>query len=149
MKTERITVNKTPDRPDGVKIELIQPETELEANLLTFLLPAKLREAKQAGRLQFVLPDKFHLEHKKDGTFVVSGILGQSQYYQPPRPLAIVGLHKVGAGFDIVHAAIDIDKMRKQQQAAGGKKKEAAAEGTDAPQDAPKGDDAQPDKQDG
>ncbi len=130
MKTERITVNKTPERPEGVQIELVQPETELEANLLTFLLPAKLREAKQAGRLQFVLPEKFHLEHKKDGTFVVAGVLGEAQYYQPPRPLAIVGLHKVGAAFDIIHAAIDIDKIRKQQEQAAkqGKKQEKEAQ---------------------
>lgn len=137
MKIERITVNKTPQTPNGVNIELVQPESDLEAQVLTFLLPAKLREAKKAGRLQFVLPDKFHLEHKKDGTFVISGILGQSQYYQPPRPLAIVGLHKVGAGFDIVHAAIDLDKVRKQQeQAANQAKKKEGQTGTPQ-QDAP------------
>jgi len=137
VKTERITVNKTPDRPDGVQIELVQPKTDLEANVLMYLLPAKLREAKQTGRLNFVLPDRFEIQHKKDGTFVVSGVLETTEYYQPPRPLAIVELHRIGATCDIVHAPIDLDKLRKQQQQAAKQTKKAAGQGDNQGEEQP------------
>ena len=38
MKTEKITVNKTADKPEGVEIEIVQPESDMEGRLLAQLL---------------------------------------------------------------------------------------------------------------
>ena len=40
MKTDKITVNKTSERPEGVEIEIVQPESRLEGKVLCYLLTA-------------------------------------------------------------------------------------------------------------
>src|SRR5688572_3971827 len=38
MKTDRIRINKSPQQPEGIEIELVKPENPVEENLLSFLL---------------------------------------------------------------------------------------------------------------
>ena len=61
MKTEKITVNKTPAQPDGVEIEIVQPETDLEGRLLSFLVSSHLRYLQKEGRFTETLPETFEV----------------------------------------------------------------------------------------
>src|SRR5438270_714311 len=113
MKTAKIKVNKTAAKPEGVEVEIVQPETAQESRVLGYLMTAAVREAKQNNRIPYKLPGSFAVEHRSEGTFVVMGTpppppnaapLPGGGYYQPPRPLAIVGLRTFGATFDLIHA---------------------------------------------
>ena len=106
MKVEKITINKTSEQPDGVEIEIVKPEKELQGRVLSFLLASHLRELKNQGRIQYDLPEKFSVEHKGEGTFVISASVEEGGYYQSPRPVAIVGIQSFGRRFDIIHAEI-------------------------------------------
>ena len=116
MKTEKISVNKTPDQPDGVEIEIVEPETDLEARVLSYLLPSILRDTKKNGRIEYDLPDGLSVQHQREGTFVVSASSSKDNaYYALPRPVAIVGLRLAGSQFDIVHAEIKSEHLQVQQ----------------------------------
>lgn len=104
MKTEKITVNKTAERPEGIEIDVVVPETPLEEKLISFLLTAHIRELKQANRLPYDLPQQLIIDHRGKGTFLLSGMVDQGGYYEPPQPIAIVGLRSIAAKFDLIHA---------------------------------------------
>ena len=140
MKTDKITVNKSDDRPDGVEIDLVQPESKMEEGVLTFLLTSFLRDAKAHDRIPYELPDNFMLTHQGKGSFVVSGFKPQEQdnptYYQPPRPIAVVGVAQLGNRFDVIHAEVPanaqppapVAKKPEEKEEAKAEKKEEKKE---------------------
>jgi len=115
MKVEKITVNKTSEQPDGIEIEIIEPESDFQGRVLSFLLASAVREAKREDRITYDLPDRITVHHKGQGTFVISGMSPEGEYYQPPRPVAIVGIRVAGNTFDLVQAEI---KAPSSQEAA-------------------------------
>ncbi len=115
MKTAKVKVNKTEQNPEGVEIEIVQPESNLEGRVLAFLLTTAMHQAKSSNRIPYKLPNTFTVEHSAEGTFLVMGNPSPSEratplpgggYYQPPRPLAIVGIRATGNRFDLVHAEL-------------------------------------------
>ena len=104
MKTDKISINKTVEQPDGVEIEIIQPENKMEEGVLSFLLTGFLRDLKRDGRVSYELPERFRIEHRGNGTFVAFG-QSDGTYYEPPKPLAILGLRHANGRFDLIHAA--------------------------------------------
>ncbi len=110
MQSKKIAVNKNEKQPEGVTIEVIEPENQLETDTLTWLLASYLREQKTAKRLKFELPDSFQLRYQAEGSFLLSTAPGRdttSPYYAPPRPLAVLALQRVGRRFDVAYAVID------------------------------------------
>lgn len=116
MKTAKIKINKTKEQPEGVEIEIVQPDSNFEGRVLGSLLVNSLREAQRENRIPYKLPAQFHVEHRAEGTFVVMGTPSPKEtanplpgggYYQPPRPLAIVGIRAVGNRFDLIHASLN------------------------------------------
>ena len=105
MKIEKISVNKTPDRPEGIDIDLVKPESGLEGRVMSFLLTSYLRERKD--NFGFSLPERFSVDHRGEGSFVVAGGQGQSDLYEPPRPIAVVGVQVRGNRLAVVHGAIN------------------------------------------
>lgn len=120
MKTDKISVNKTAENPEGVEIDIVQPETDIEQRFMVFSLRHLLQAAKREGRLNFDLPEGFQVLHQRDGSFVVAGFRAtedqQAGYYQPPTPIAVVGLRTVGNNFDMIHAPVDPEQLKAQQQ---------------------------------
>lgn len=114
MKIQKISVNRTSDKPKGVEIEIVQPETDIQGRLLAFLLPSMLREAKKNGRLSFELPDQFTVNHQGEGTFVVKAAGKAGGIYEQPKPIGMVGIRVSGKRFDLVHAGIDVEKLRQR-----------------------------------
>ncbi len=124
MKTEKITINKTTERPDGIEIDVVHPENRLEEGVLCHLLAGYMRDAKKAGRVKYDLPDRLDIDYKGQGTFVVSADPTGAQasgMYVMPRPVAIAGIAKLGARYDVIHAEIN-----SQQQKAAAAPTEAA-----------------------
>ena len=106
MKTDRIRINKSPQQPEGIEIELVKPENPTEENLLSFLLTGYLRDLKRDGRLPYELPDKFGVRHQSEGSFVLSGYYDESKFYEPPQPILIIGIQVRQGRFSLIHAAI-------------------------------------------
>jgi len=106
MKVEKITINKSPQQPNGIEVEIVQPDSGLEERLLSFLLASFLRELKRANRIPYDLPDHIVVDHRGQGTFLVSAPSLQAAYYEPPRPIAIFGIRTVNGRFDLIHAAV-------------------------------------------
>ena len=122
MKTAKIHVNKTPEKPQGVEIDLVQPEGDLESRLLSYLIMHAVREAKRENRIPYKLPAAFSVEHRGEGTFAVVGTPTPTEtaapvagggYYQPPRALAIVGIRAAGQSFEMIHAELNADTLRR------------------------------------
>lgn len=103
MKTDRITVNKTAERPEGIEIEIVQPETPLEERLISFMMMPMVRELKRDNRIPYDLPARLKIEHIGNGTFLATG-QREGPYYENPNPIAILGLRIVPNGFDLIHA---------------------------------------------
>lgn len=110
MKTRKIFVNRTPQQPQGVPLEVVEPQGDLDARVLSFLLSATLREIKRSGKLEYDLPDFFTVEYTKDGSFVVSKPAGLNSkgIYEKARPIAVLGIRMHERGIDIVHAALKV-----------------------------------------
>lgn len=108
MKTDRITVNKTGETPDGVEIEIIVPENELESGVLAYLLTTFMRDAQRAGRTVCQLPVDLTVDHQREGSFVVMGAKGghNDGMYDLPRPLAVAGIRRVIDRFEVIHAPV-------------------------------------------
>jgi hypothetical protein len=106
MKIDRIRINKSPQQPEGIEIELVKPENPNEENLLSFLLTGYIRDLKHDGRLPYELPDKFGVRHQAEGSFILSGYYDDAKFYEPPQPLLIVGVQFRQGRFSLIHAAI-------------------------------------------
>jgi len=116
MKIDRIRINKSPQQPEGIEIELVKPENSNEENLLAFLLTGYVRDLKHDGRLPYELPEKFGVRHQSEGTFILSGYYEQNQFYEPPLPILIVGIQMRQGRFSLIHAPIQA-RSRGEKQA--------------------------------
>ena len=116
MKLDRIRINKSPQQPEGIEIELVKPENPTEENLLAFLLTGYIRDLKRDGRLPYELPDKFGVRHQTEGSFILSGYYDESRFYEPPQPLLIIGIQSRQGRFSLIHAAIQARSRGEQQQ---------------------------------
>jgi len=115
MKLERIRINKSPQQPEGIEIELVKPENPTEENLLSFLLTGFLRDLKRDGRLPYELPDKFGVRHQSEGSFILSGYYDETRFYEPPQPILIIGIQARQGRFSLIHAAIQARARGEQQ----------------------------------
>jgi len=116
MKLERIRINKSPQQPEGIEIELVKPENSNEENLLAFLLTGFIRDLKHDGRLPYELPEKFGVRHQSEGSFILSGYYDESKFYEPPAPLLVIGIQARQGRFSLIHASIQA--RAKDQQTA-------------------------------
>lgn len=117
MKTTKVTVNRTPDRPQGVELDVIEPEGDLETELVCFMFAALLRDEIRLGRVKLTLPDDFRVEHRGQGAFMVTSLPRSSTtapYYVPAQALALVLMRRRGQQFELVYSD------GKPQNAAGG-----------------------------
>lgn len=137
MKAEKINVNKTPQQPNGVEIEIIVPENRMEEGVLGYLLAGFLRDLKRDNRIPYDLPSQLKINHQTQGTFLVSGTEPNTSYYEPPKPLAIVGVRHLAGRFDLIHAPIPprtpAQPTTSQQVAPATPSTEAATTTTTAP----------------
>ena len=126
MKTAKIKVNKTEKTPDGVEIEIVQPEGALETKVMSYLLSHAVRQARGDNKITYKLPENFSVDPRGEGTFVVMGSppppptaspVRGGGYYQPPQPLAIVGVRTAGPGFDLIHAELNLEALKKVAEA--------------------------------
>ena len=106
MKAEKTVVNQTAEQPDGIEIEMVTPESDLDKQLLSYLLASHVRELKQTKQSVFDLPENFIIEHGRKGMFFVKRVVSEGEYYEPPRPVAIVGIRVAGNRFDLIHAPV-------------------------------------------
>ena len=113
MKTIKISVNKSEQQPEGVEIEVVEPEGDLEARVLSYLLGGFVRDTKSRGVLKLELPDQFNVSYEREGSFVLSSgpatpnLSGEVHtYYRPPQPLAVLAIHAVGGRLDVVYGQI-------------------------------------------
>jgi len=137
MKTETLTINKSADRPEGVEVEVVCPENELERGVLAHLLAGFLRDARGNDRITYQLPDDIRLEYTRDGSFVVMGRPADAPadgMYVSRQPVAIVGIARFGKRFDVIHASL-ANKPQAQPAATGADADAAndAAVGEDRP----------------
>jgi hypothetical protein len=126
MKTAKIHVNKTPEKPDGVEIDIVQPDNAFEGRVISYLLVHAVRQAKHDNRIPYKLPTAFTVDHRGEGTFIIMGTPPPPEtaapvrgggYYSPPRPLAIVGLRMVGQHFELIHAELNQEALKKVAEA--------------------------------
>ena len=115
MKIEKITVNKTPEQPDGVEIDLVKPEDDLQGRILSYLLTSAVREANRDGRINYDLPDRITVKHSGEGTFVVTGSRSESTFYEQSQPLAILGISSRGNRFELIHAKLKPQNLQNQR----------------------------------
>lgn len=119
MKTEKITINRTPENPQGLEVELVQPENALEERMMCFLLEMFLSNLKRDNRVTYDIPPGGRVRHGRQGTFVLMGQTGDTPYYEPPRPLVILGLRHFDGRFDLIHAPVPGAPSAQPQAAAG------------------------------
>jgi hypothetical protein len=115
MKTDRIRINKTPQQPEGVEVELVKPENATEGELLSFLLTGYVRDLKKDGRLPYEVPEKFGIRHQNEGSFILSGYFDESKFYEPPQPILIIGIQVRQGKFNLIHAAVQPRGQQQQQ----------------------------------
>jgi hypothetical protein len=106
MKIQTLNVNKTPEQPAGVDIDIVLPENPMEQRLLGFLLTLYLRDVKRERRVTYELPDRFNVNYQGEGRFIAATSPGEGSYYEPPKPVCLVGLREVGGRFDLIHAPL-------------------------------------------
>lgn len=130
MKTEKVTINKTADRPEWVEVELVHPESELEQGVLAHLLAGFMRDAMASGRVNYELPDDLHFEYSRNGSFVAMGRPADAPadgMYVPRQPVAIAGIARFGKRFDVIHAALTGQAQPRSAPSAGKDDPEPAA----------------------
>ncbi|MCC6581130.1 MAG: hypothetical protein IT440_11885 [Phycisphaeraceae bacterium] len=142
MEIKTITVNKTQDRPEGVKLDVVVPQSPLETDLICYLLTGFLRQAQTAGRVKLDLPESFQIRYQSEGSYLVSTAPGSAHgtpYYAPPRPLAVVAVQRFGKRFDIAYANVSQSAFAARKGSA-----EPVEESTGATSDAPEAAEEQP-----
>ena len=113
MKTIKINVNKTEEQPEGIEIEVVEPDNDLEKRVLGFLLTGFVRDTKSRGVLKLDLPDNFAVSYEREGSFIVAdgprtpNLGGKVHtYYTPSKPLAVMAIHSVGGRLDVVYGEL-------------------------------------------
>ena len=117
MKTTKIAVNKSEQQPEGVEIEVVEPENPLEERVLAYLLTGFVRDTKVRGVLKLDLPEQFRVGYEREGSFVLASgpatpDLGGDvhTYYTPSKPLAVMAIHTIGDRLDVVYGQITPQK---------------------------------------
>lgn len=113
MKTIKVAVNKTPEHPEGVEIQVADPENDLEKGVLAYLLAGFVRDAKARGMFKADLPERFNIRYEREGSFVLAtepsgpSLSGNVHtYYTPARPLAVLAVHVAGNRLDVVYGEV-------------------------------------------
>ena len=134
MKTDKIRVNRTNENPEGIEVDIVQPESPLETKVMEYLLTAFIQHARSSKGLPYDLPADLRVEHQTAGSFAAIGAAKtDSPYYQPPRPLAVMALRQVANGFDVIHAEIKTPEAPPAQSAPAEKTETPAAPPAPAP----------------
>jgi hypothetical protein len=117
MKAIKVSVNKSEDNREGLEIQVVDPENELEQKTLAHLLLSYVRDAVARGTFKVDLPDDFTIQYQREGSFIMlSGptspdITGPSPtYYSPGKPIAVLAIQNAGDRFDVVYGEISADK---------------------------------------
>lgn len=111
MKTTKMTINKTAEKPEGLTVNIVQPESVLEQDLMCYMLRSHLQHAKSQKSLSLELPTGFSVQYVKDGQFAMmsgptSSGSAASPYYDSGRALAVLVILQSGNRFEIAHAAL-------------------------------------------
>ena len=137
MKTIKICVNKTEEQPEGIEIEVVEPDNDLEKGVLGFLLAGFVRDSSSRGILKLDLPEQFNVTYEREGSFLLNegpsspNLSGNVHtYYQPSKPLAVLAVHCVGGRLDVVYGEIARREPAADAQATG--EADAAAPGEPA-----------------
>jgi len=133
MKTEKITINKSAQQPAGVEIDIVIPDGKLEEQLIGFMISLYLRDLKHAGRINYELPDQFTVDYRGEGRYVASVVGGVGPYYEPPRPVCLVGLRVADGRFDLIHAPLAAPQAAAAPVAAAPPDAESPAPAGEAP----------------
>lgn len=72
MQIKTITVNKTDKNKDGVKIDVVVPASDVEIELLSFLLAGFIRDAASNGKFRVNLPDQYRITYQAEGSFLLT-----------------------------------------------------------------------------
>jgi len=113
MKLEPKSVNKSDESPDGVEIQVVEAENDVESKLLCHLLRDHLKQLKDSGRLNLDLPKHFSVDYRDGGVFILTRdanselATGTLEMYQIPRPFAVVLMHLTRGRFDLAYRAIE------------------------------------------
>ena len=106
-------MNKSEESPDGVEIEVVEPENELEQNALAYLLAGYVRDAVGRGNFNVELPENFTINYQREGSFILIGgpaspdLTGPNPtYYNPGKPVAVLAIQTVGNRFDVVYGQL-------------------------------------------
>jgi hypothetical protein len=125
MKTIKVAVNKSPERPDGVEIEVVEPEGQLEQQTLGYLLNGFVRDAAARGSFKLELPELFTIRYQREGSFLLEtspsgpNVKGSTAtYYSPGKPLAVMAIHKLANRMDVVYGEIKQPDDKPREAAA-------------------------------
>jgi len=121
MELKTITVNKSEKQPEGITIDVVVPQSQLEIQTLAYLLTGFVRDAEKAKRFNIKLPTAFSLQYQSEGSFLISTAPGPavsktSSYYQPPKPLAVLAIQQVKNQFDLAYAEVQQSAFSTREQ---------------------------------
>jgi hypothetical protein len=135
MKTIKVAVNKSEKQPDGVEIEVVEPESPLEQQTLGYLLNGFVRDASARGTFKLDLPESYTIAYQREGSFLLStnpsgpNVRGSSAtYYSPGKPLAVLAIHKLANRLDVVYGEISRGDDASRQPPAPAPARTAPAE---------------------
>ncbi|MBL4701043.1 MAG: hypothetical protein JKX85_07280 [Phycisphaeraceae bacterium] len=125
MQIKTITVNKTDKNKDGVKIDVVVPASDVEIELLSFLLAGFVRDSVNTSKLKVSLPDQYRITYQSEGSFLITTEAGVgaskgggTPYYTPPKPVAVIAIQRSGKRFDLAYAAINQEAFKTQKAPA-------------------------------
>ena len=125
MQIKTITVNKSEKNKDGVKIDVVVPASDVEIELLSFLMAGYIRDAATNGKCKVDLPDQYRITYQAEGSFLLTtepGVTavksGGNPYYTPPKPVAVVAIQRFGKRYDLAYAAINQEAFKTQKAPA-------------------------------
>lgn len=134
MQIKTITVNKSDKNKEGVKIDVVVPSSDVEIELLSFLMAGYIRDAATNGKFKVDLPDQYRITYQAEGSFLLTtepGVTatksGGSPYYTPPKPVAVVAIQRYGKRYDLAYAAINQEAFKTQKAPAPAAAPAAAA----------------------
>ncbi|HAI13724.1 MAG TPA: hypothetical protein DCM28_18605 [Phycisphaerales bacterium] len=125
MQIKTITVNKSEKNKEGVKIDVVVPASDVEIELLSFLMAGYIRDAATNGKFKVDLPDQYRITYQAEGSFLITtepGVSaaksGGNPFYTPPKPVAVVAIQRFGKRYDLAYAAINQEAFKTQKAPA-------------------------------
>lgn len=125
MKAIKVSVNKSDKTPEGLEIQVVEPENDLEEKTLSHLLLSYVRDAVARGTFKVDLPDTFTIHYQREGSFImISGPTtpdvssATPTYYSPGKPVAVLAIQNSGDRFDVVYGEIGKTDAAKAPEAA-------------------------------